>query len=194
MTRLRVAVLISGSGSTLANLIECQRRGELPIDFALVISSNPKAGGLRHAEQASIPTEVVARKSFADSQAHSQKIFGLCREHDVQLVVMGGYLELLAIPDDFVNRVINIHPALIPAFSGQGYYGLRVHTAAIEYGVKLSGCTVHFVDNQYDHGPIIAQRSCPVLDGDTPQDLQNRVAQLERQLYPEVIAALATSP
>ena len=192
MTRLRVAVLISGSGSTLANLIAYQRRGELPIDFALLISSNPKAGGLRHAEQASIPTEVVARKSFTDQQAHSQQIFGLCRKHDVQLVVMGGYLEHLGIPDDFANRVINIHPALIPAFSGQGYYGLRVHTAAIEYGVKLSGCTVHFVDNQYDHGPIIAQRSCPVLDSDSPQDLQHRIGELERQLYPEVIAAIAT--
>lgn len=191
MTRLRVAVLISGSGSTLANLIECQRRGELPIDFVLVISSNPKAGGLRHAEQASIATEVVARKNFADREAHSQQIFGLCRAHDVQLVVMGGYLEHLGIPDDFANRVINIHPALIPAFSGQGYYGLRVHTAAIEYGVKLSGCTVHFVDNQYDHGPIIAQRSCPVSSHDTPQDLQQRVGELERELYPEVIAAIA---
>lgn len=191
MTRLRVAVLISGSGSTLENLIECQRRGELPIEFVLVISSNRKAGGLRHAENASIPTEVVARKTFADQWAHSEQIFWLCRAHDVQLVVMGGYLEHLGIPDDYANRVINIHPALIPAFSGQGYYGLRVHTAAIEYGVKLSGCTVHFVDNQYDHGPIIAQRSCPVLDGDTPQDLQQRVAALERQLYPEVIAAIA---
>ncbi len=191
MTRLRVAVLISGSGSTLANLIECQRRGELPVDFALVISSNPKAGGLLHAEQASIPTEVVARKNFADQWTHSQQIFELCRAHKVQLVVMGGYLEHLGIPDDFANRVINIHPALIPAFSGQGYYGLRVHTAAIEYGVKLSGCTVHFVDNQYDHGPIIAQRSCPVLDDDTPHDLQHRVGELERQLYPEVIAAIA---
>ncbi|MCA9160089.1 MAG: phosphoribosylglycinamide formyltransferase [Planctomycetales bacterium] len=191
MTRLRAAVLISGSGSTLANLIEYQRRGELPIDFAVVISSNPKAGGLRYALQASIATEVVARKTFADQVAHSEQIFGLCRAHEVQLVVMGGYLEHLGIPDDFANRVINIHPALIPAFSGQGYYGLRVHTAAIEYGVKLSGCTVHFVDNQYDHGPIIAQRSCPVLDGDTPQDLQHRVGELERQLYPQVIADIA---
>ena len=191
MTRLRVAVLISGSGSTLANLIECQRRGELPIDFGLVISSNPKAGGLRHAEQASIPTEVVARKNFTDQQAHSQQIFGLCRAHNVQLVVMGGYLEHLGIPDDFANRVINVHPALIPAFSGQGYYGLRVHTAAIEYGVKLSGCTVHFVDNQYDHGPIIAQHSCPVFHDDTPLDLQQRIGELERQHYPQVIAAIA---
>ena len=191
MKPLRIAVLISGSGSTLANLLELEQGGQLPVEFALVISSNPKAGGLQFAQQASIPTEVVARKSFADQQTHSETIFGLCRAHGVQLVVMGGYLEHLSIADDFANRVINIHPSLIPAFSGQGFYGLRVHTAAIEYGVKLSGCTVHFVDNQYDHGPIIAQRSCPVLDNDSPQDLQRRVGELERQLYPEIIAAIA---
>lgn len=191
MKPLRVAVLISGSGSTLANLLACQQRDGLPIEFALVISSSPKAGGLHHAEQAAIPTEIVARKSFVEPQAHSQAVFGLCRQHDVQLVVMGGYLELLAIPDDFANRVINIHPSLIPAFSGHGFYGLRVHTAAIEYGVKISGCTVHFVDNQYDHGPIIAQRSCPVSADDTAQDVQRRVGELERELYPEVIAAIA---
>lgn len=191
MKQLRVAVLISGSGSTLANLLAYQQRGELPVQFALVISSRSNAGGLRYAKQALIPTEIVAKKDFADPQAHSQAIFGLCREHGVQLVVMGGYVELLAIPDDFANRIINIHPSLIPAFSGHGFYGLRVHRAAIEYGVKLSGCTVHFVDNQYDHGPIIAQRSCPVSSSDTAEELQSRVGELERQLYPEVIAAIA---
>ncbi len=191
MKPLRVAVLISGSGSTLANLLACHQRGELPIEFALVISSSPKAGGLRHAEQAGIRAEVVARRDFTGPQAHSQAIFGLCRQHDVQLVVMGGYLELLAIPDDFANRVVNVHPSLIPAFSGHGFYGLRVHSAAVEYGVKLSGCTVHFVDNQYDQGPIIAQRSCPVSSSDTAEELQRRVGELERQLYPEVIAAIA---
>ncbi len=191
MKQLRIAVLISGSGSTLANLLAYQQRGELPVQFALVISSSSSAGGLRYAKQAAIPTEMVAKKDFADPQAHSQAVFGLCREHGVQLVVMGGYVELLAIPDDFANRVINIHPSLIPAFSGHGFYGLRVHRGAIEYGVKLSGCTVHFVDNQYDHGPIIAQRSCPVSSSDTAEELQSRVGELERQLYPEVIAAIA---
>lgn len=191
MKPLRVAVLISGSGSTLENLIVCQQRGELPVEFALVISSSSKAGGLRHAEQAAIPAEIIPRKDFEGPQAHSQAIFGLCRQHGVQLVVMGGYLELLAIPDDYANRVVNVHPSLIPAFSGHGFYGLRVHAAAIDYGVKLSGCTVHFVDNQYDQGPIIAQRSCPVSSSDTAEDLQRRVGDLERQLYPEVIAAIA---
>lgn len=191
MNMLRIAVLISGAGSTLQNLIRWQQCGELPVEFRLVLSSSATAGGLEYAREAAIPTAVVARKDFAEAEAHSQRVFALCRERDVQLVVMGGYLEHLLIPDDFLNRVINIHPALIPAFSGRGFYGRRVHQAALDYGVKLSGCTVHFVDNQYDHGPIIAQRACPVFDVDMVESLQSRVGELERQLYPEVIAAIA---
>jgi phosphoribosylglycinamide formyltransferase-1 len=104
---------------------------------------------------------------------------------------MGGYLEHLLIPQDFRNRVVNIHPALIPAFCGKGFYGRAVHQAALAYGVKVSGCTVHFVDNEYDHGPIIAQKACPVFDIDTAESLQRRVAELECQLYPQVISAIA---
>lgn len=191
MNNLRIAVLISGAGSTLQNLIQWNHRGELPVDFQLVISSNAKAGGIAYATESRIPFEVVSRKNFSDQLAHRDRIFSTCRQRDVQLVVMAGYLEHLLIPDDYQHRVINIHPALIPAFSGKGFYGLRVHQAALDYGVKLSGCTVHFVDNEYDHGPIIAQRACLVLDGDTPESLQHRVGQLERQLYPETIAAIA---
>jgi phosphoribosylglycinamide formyltransferase-1 len=191
MNNLKIAVLLSGAGSTLRNLIQWKQCGELPVDFELVISSCPTAGGVAIAQEAAIPVEIVARKNFSDSQLHSQRVFGLCREHGVQLVVMAGYLEHLAIAPDFEQRVVNIHPGLIPAFCGRGFYGLRVHEAALEYGVKLSGCTVHFVDNQYDHGPIIAQRACPVFEVDTPESLQGRVGELERQLYPEVIAAIA---
>ncbi len=104
---------------------------------------------------------------------------------------MGGYLEFLKIPTDFENRVINIHPSLIPAFCGKGFYGEHVHRAVVEMGAKLTGCTVHFVDNQFDHGPIIAQRACEVLDCDTCDSVQRRVGELERQLYPEVIDAIA---
>ena len=191
MPNLRLAVLISGAGSTLQNLIDWQRRGELPVDFQLVISSTAQAGGLVYATESGIPVEVVSRKNFRDPLAHSERVFSICRQRDVQLLVMAGYLEHLLIPDDYNHRVLNIHPALIPAFSGKGFYGLRVHQAALDYGVKLSGCTVHFVDNEYDHGPIIAQRACPVLEGDTAESLQQRVGQLERQLYPETIAAIA---
>ncbi|MCA9133855.1 MAG: phosphoribosylglycinamide formyltransferase [Planctomycetales bacterium] len=191
MTNLRLAVLISGAGSTLQNLIQGQAAGRLPVDFRLVVSSSRLAGGLQYAHEASIPVEVVSRRDFPHAQAHSDRLFALCREREVQLVVMGGYVEHLLIPADFENRVVNIHPSLIPAFSGKGFYGKRIHEAALEYGVKVAGCTVHFVDNDYDHGPIIAQRSCPVFEQDTAESLRRRVGELECHLYPEVIAAIA---
>jgi len=105
--------------------------------------------------------------------------------------VLGGFLKRLTIPEDFTNRVVNIHPALIPAFCGEGMYGHRVHEAVLQYGVKLSGCTVHFADNQYDHGPVILQKAVPVLDDDTPDSLQKRVFQAECQAYPEAIRLIA---
>ena len=191
MSEFPIAVLISGGGTTLKNLIHWQRLRELSVEFAVVISSHGNARGLEFAREAVIPCEVVSSKCFSDSDAHSEAVFGLCRKYNVKLVVMGGYLEFLKIPADFENRVTNIHPALIPAFCGKGFYGQRVHRAVIDMGVKLTGCTVHFVDNQFDHGPIIAQRDCPVLDCDTPESIQQRVAELEFQLYPAVIDAIA---
>lgn len=191
MNNLPIAVLISGAGSTLENLIRWKHMGELPVDFRLVISSREDAGGIAYANAESIPVEVVARKHFADRKSHSQRIFSLCREQGVQLVVMAGYLEHLTIADDFSNRVINIHPSLIPAFSGKGYYGDRVHQAVLDYGVKYTGCTVHFVNNEYDSGPIIAQKTCPVFDQDTVASVRCRVGEVERQVFPEVIAAIA---
>lgn len=191
MTPLPIAVLISGSGTTLKNLLAWHERGQLPVQFSIVISSNPQAKGLEIAEQYGIATRVLSRRDFSSAEAHSHAVFATCRDCRVELVVMGGYLEHLLIPDDFVNRAINIHPALIPAFCGKGFYGLRVHRAVIDFGAKVSGCTVHFVDNQYDHGPIIAQRTCPVLDSDTPEALAARVFELECHLLPECIAAIA---
>ncbi len=191
MPAMPIAVLISGGGSTLKNLIEYRSAGLLPVDFRLVISSKSSAGGLEYARTAKIPYAVIGRKKFASAQEHSEAVFEECRQKEVQYVVMGGYLDHLLIPDDFQNRVINIHPSLIPSFCGHGFYGLRVHQAAVDYGVKLSGCTVHFVDNEFDHGPIIAQRTCPVLCDDTAESLQARVLEVERQLYPEIIAAIA---
>lgn len=192
MSTFKIAVLISGGGTTLRNLLDRQAAGTLPVEFCLVISSKSSAKGLDFATSAGIPTQVAARRSFESPEAHRDAVFGLIREHQADLVVMGGYLEHLLIPDDFENRVINIHPSLIPAFCGKGFYGLRVHQAALDFGVKLSGCTVHFVDNEFDHGPIIAQRSCPVLEGDTPESLQQRVFELECELLPEVVSSIAT--
>ena len=191
MNSLPIAVLISGGGTTLKNLLEQREAGNLEVDFRLVISSRADAKGLLFAEQAKIPTLVVPKRKSQSAEQHSDSIFGPIRDSGVELVVMGGYLQHVLIPEDFHNRVINIHPSLIPAFCGQGMYGLKVHQAAIDFGVKVSGCTVHFVDNQYDHGPILLQSVCEVLADDTAESLQQRVFRLECQALPEAIRQIA---
>jgi phosphoribosylglycinamide formyltransferase-1 len=187
----KVAVLISGGGTTLKNLLERISDGRLKLAVSLVISSNPAAGGLKFAREAGVPSLVVERKNFPDQDAFSREIFGRCRAAGADVVAMGGFLKRLTIPEDFHNRVINIHPALIPAFCGEGFYGHRVHEAVLQYGAKLSGCTVHFADNQYDHGPVILQKAVPVLDDDTPDTLAARVFQAECEAYPEALQLIA---
>ena len=188
---LPLAVLISGGGTTLRNLLERIDAGRLSATVKLVISSSAKAGGLRFAAEASIESLVVSLKDSPSPEAYRDAIFGPCREAGVALVVMGGFLKHVLIPDDFQHRVINIHPALIPAFCGKGYYGHHVHQAVLDYGAKISGCTVHFADNQYDHGPIILQRAVDVLDDDTPETLAARVFAQECEAYPEAIQMIA---
>jgi formyltetrahydrofolate-dependent phosphoribosylglycinamide formyltransferase len=188
---LPVAVLISGGGTTLRNLIEKIEAGSLDVEIRLVISSSPKAGGLHYAEKAGIPSDVVVRKAFDSTEAFSDAIFSRCRRAGAAWVVMGGFLKRVTIPQDFANRVLNIHPALIPSFCGEGFYGHHVHEAVLEYGAKISGCTVHFADNQYDHGPVILQKAVPVMDDDTPDTLAARVFQAECEAYPEVLQLIA---
>lgn len=190
---LRIAVLISGGGTTLRNLIGKHQSGELAVDFGLVVSSSPNAGGLDFAREASIPTQIVERSCSASPKHFSNAIFDACRNARVDLVVMGGFLKHVLIPDDFFGRVMNIHPALIPAFCGKGFYGLRVHQAVLDYGAKISGCTVHFVDNQYDHGPIILQRAVDVLDHDSAESLAKRVFLAECEAYPEALGLFAAN-
>ena len=149
---LRLAVLLSGSGRTLENLLRREKNGELPATVELVLSNREGVRGVTIAESAGIRT-IVNPQGEASLQAWSTSLFESCREVNIDLVVMAGFLQLVAIPDDFVNRVINIHPSLLPAFGGKGFYGNRVHTAVIEQGVTTSGCTVHFVDNEDEHGP-----------------------------------------
>ena len=188
---IRLGVLISGSGTTLQNFIDRIADGRLRATIAVVVSSNRAAFGNVRAQRAGLPLRVVDYREFPEVEPFSERIFAILREFDVELVTLAGFLRLLRVPPDFEGRVMNIHPALIPAFCGKGYYGLRVHRAALERGVKVSGCTVHFVDNEYDHGPIILQRCVPVLDDDTPESLQARVFEQECEAYPEAITLFA---
>jgi phosphoribosylglycinamide formyltransferase-1 len=191
----KLAVLISGTGRTLKNFIDLAAEGDLPIDIRLVISSTPKASGLKFAEAAGIPTRVIRRQNYsqgsAGDRAFGDAVFSACRDAGVDYVAMAGFLKFAPVPEDFTSRVVNIHPALIPSFCGAGMYGDRVHQAVLDAGVKVTGCTVHFVDNEYDHGPIIWQQPVPVFDDDTAGTLAARVFEVEKEAYPHVLKLLA---
>jgi phosphoribosylglycinamide formyltransferase 1 len=188
---LRLAVLISGGGTTLRNLLDKITARKLDAKIELVISSSAKAGGLEFARGAGIPTLVVSPNQFQTAQEFSEAIFGPCRQTAVHVVAMGGFLKHVLIPADFRYRVLNIHPALIPNFCGAGMYGQRVHEAVLQSAARVSGCTVHFVDDQFDHGPMILQRSVPVLEDDTPDKLAARVFAAECEAYPDALALIA---
>ncbi|TWT95936.1 Phosphoribosylglycinamide formyltransferase [Botrimarina colliarenosi] len=184
-------MLISGSGRTLKNFLELVEADQLPVEIALVIASSATAGGLAHAEAAGIPTSVVNRGEYATDELFGAAVFSRCRTAEVELVVMAGWLKLCPVPDDYSGRVVNIHPSLLPAFGGHGMYGDRVHAAVLERGCKVTGVTVHFVDNEYDAGPIIWQTPVPVFEDDTPHALAARVFEAEKEAYPHVLRMLA---
>ncbi|TWT48622.1 phosphoribosylglycinamide formyltransferase [Botrimarina hoheduenensis] len=183
-------MLISGGGRTLKNLIELIAEDQLPVEIALVIASSDKAGGLAHAAAAGIPHSVVQRPDYASDELFGAAVFSRCRTAGVDLVVMAGWLKLTPVPDDFIGRVVNIHPSLLPAFGGQGMYGDRVHKAVLARGCKVTGLTVHYVDNEYDAGPIIWQMPVPVFDDDTSHTLADRVFEAEKEAYPHVLRLL----
>ena len=189
---MRVAVLLSGSGTTLQNLIDRAEDDSLDIEIVCVIASRDDAYGLERARQHGIPALAIPRKGYKDTQAHSEAIWTEIRNHDVGLVVLAGFMSLITVPKDFEHKIMNVHPALIPAFSGQGMYGHHVHEAVLEYGVRLTGATVHFVDEQYDNGPIILQEAVPVFETDTADDVAERVQAKEREIYPRAIQLFAT--
>jgi len=191
---VRLAVCVSGGGSTLQNLIDRIGAGSLRAEVVLVVAGRPGIGAIVRAETAGIPVVVLDRATRVATPrglAFSASAFDPIRGSQADLVVLGGFLALLEIPPDFAGRVVNVHPSLIPAFSGRGFHGEAVHRAAVEAGVKLSGCTVHFADDSYDTGPIILQRAVPVLDDDTPATLAARVAGAEREALPEAITLFA---
>jgi formyltetrahydrofolate-dependent phosphoribosylglycinamide formyltransferase len=187
LSPINLAVLVSGAGSTLQNFIDLIARDQLDARIKLVIGSKSDLLGLERAVAAGLNADVVERKSFDTLASFSRRVFALCDEAQVDLICLAGWLCLLDVPVRYENRIMNIHPALLPAFGGQGMFGMRVHQAVIDHGCKLSGCTVHFVDNTYDNGPIILQRTCPVLDDDTKETLAARVGDLEKHAYPEAI-------
>jgi phosphoribosylglycinamide formyltransferase 1 len=188
---IRLGVLLSGGGTTLQNFLDEIEAGNLDARVAVVISSRPGVKGLDRAAAAGIPAHVVSRREFSSLAEFSDRITGRLDEHSVELVTMAGFLSLWKIPAQYKDRVINIHPALIPSFCGKGFYGMHVHRAVVESGVKVTGCTIHFADNVYDHGPIVLQRTVPVRFEDTPRDVQARVFKEECVAYPEAVRLFA---
>lgn len=187
---LRLAVLLSGSGRTLDNLLECIAAGRLPASVEMVVSSRADVRGVKIAERAGVPVRVLP-PGGQGVEVWSEAIFGACRDSRADLVVMAGFLHLVKIPSEFAGRVINIHPSLLPAFGGQGFHGMHVHRAVLERGCTVSGCTVHVVDDHYDHGRVLLQQAVPVLPDDSPESLAARVFAAECQTLPEAIRRIA---
>lgn len=188
---IRLGVLISGGGTTLLNFLDQIRDGRLTADIPLVIASQRQCRGVERARAAGLRCEIIRPRDFPNTERFSDAVFQLIRDASVDLVTLAGFLSLLRIPDDFRLRVLNIHPSLIPAFCGHGLFGHHVHEAAIARGVKVSGCTVHFADNQYDHGPIILQRTVNVPDNCSADELAALVFTEEKAAYPDAIRLLA---
>ena len=188
----RIAVLVSGGGTNLQALIDAQQRGEIVNgEIALVVSSSPTAFALERAAKVGIDTIVVNKADYTDRHEMTRALVAQLQERSIDLVVFAGFMYILTeeITQAFQNRMMNVHPALIPSFCGEGYYGLHVHEKALEYGVKLSGATVHFVSEECDGGPIILQKAVPVEEGDTPETLQRRIMeQAEWKILPEAVS------
>ncbi|HCF95260.1 MAG: phosphoribosylglycinamide formyltransferase [Verrucomicrobiota bacterium] len=187
---VQLAVLLSGSGRTLQNLIETIDQGRLRAVIRVVISNSPTAYGLQRAEKAGIPCHVVDHRDRSHG-SFNREVFNVLAGYSVELIVLAGFLRKIDIPTEWEGRILNIHPALLPKYGGKGFYGHRVHAAVIAAGEPESGCTVHLVDDQYDHGPILLQKRVPVLPADTPDLLAERVFQAECEAYPEAIALWA---
>jgi formyltetrahydrofolate-dependent phosphoribosylglycinamide formyltransferase len=187
---IRLAVCVSGGGTTLQNLIDHVRARRLWAEIVQVVASRPRIAAIPRAEAAGIPL-ALARRTAQSSAELSASVFDPIRRSKADLVILGGFLSLVKIPPDYKGRVLNVHPALIPAFCGKSYYGPKVHQAVLEAGVKLSGCTVHFADDTYDTGPIILQRAVPVLEDDSPETLAARVFREECRALPEAIELYA---
>jgi phosphoribosylglycinamide formyltransferase 1 len=181
----RVGILISGRGSNMVALVEGMRDGRVPAEPAVVISNVPGAAGLARAEALDVPTAVVDHKEVRPREAHERRVVATLREHGADLVCLAGYMRLLSpyLIGEFRNRILNIHPALLPAFPG-----LDAQRQALTHGAKVTGCTVHIVDERCDHGPIVLQAAVPVLEEDDEESLSRRILEQEHRIYPEAVA------
>lgn len=187
-----IGVLISGGGTNLQAVMDAIDQGRIPASINVVISDRPNAYGLVRAEKMGIPAYCINRKNFADSRALNHEILEKLKAYNVEYVILAGYLSILSpeLVECYRNRIINIHPSLIPAFCGMGYYGQKVHQAVLDYGAKVTGATVHFVDEGADTGPIIFQKHVDVLPDDTVETLAQRVLKVEHELLPKAVALL----
>ncbi len=194
--KLKIIAMLSGGGTTLQNIIDLRNAGELDVDIDLVISSKEGVKGLERAKAHGIETMVVPSKDYyrggrPDWKAMSEKLNSIILPRKPDLICLCGFMCFYELPPELLGKVVNIHPSLIPSFCGKGMCGHFVHEAVVESGVKVSGCTVHFVTNEYDAGPIILQRACPVYDTDTPDDVAARVFVEECKAYPEALRLVA---
>ncbi|MEJ2420541.1 MAG: phosphoribosylglycinamide formyltransferase [Acidobacteriota bacterium] len=183
----QVGILISGRGSNMVALLDAMGAGKVPARCALVVSNKPSAPGLERASERGVPTAVINHKDFPTREAHDRKILEAFREAGIEILCLAGYMRLLSpvLVEAYRNRILNIHPALLPS-----YTGLHAQRQALEAGVRFSGCSVHFVDEHLDHGPVILQAAVPVLPGDTEESLSSRILKYEHRLYPEALQLL----
>lgn len=191
---MNCAVFASGGGSNFQALLDRRKAGELHVDFVLLVGNNSKATAFERARRNGIETLHISPSHFQTEEEYAEKLLAALRSHNVDLLVLAGYMKKLPRPvvAAFRHRILNIHPALLPAFGGKGMYGARVHQAVIEAGVKLTGVTVHFADEEYDRGPIILQEPVRVHDNDTPETLAARVLEIEHACYWRAVEAVGT--
>jgi len=189
LRKAALGILVSGTGTNMASIAEKCLNGTLPASVSVVISSREKAPAIEKARAYGIPTYIVRRKDYGNQIEYEEKMIEILKAHGVDLVVLAGFLNILS--PHFVSafrwRIINVHPSLIPSFCGPGYYGMKVHESVLRYGVKVTGATVHFVDESVDGGPIILQKAIEVRDDDTPETLAERVRTIEHELLAEAI-------
>jgi phosphoribosylglycinamide formyltransferase 1 len=184
----RIAFFISGTGGNALNLLRACRDGRVPACPVLGLSSSAKAAGVERLQREGLAVEIVLRSTFDSDEAFSKACFDLADQAGADFICLCGWLKRLVIPAAWEGRILNVHPSLLPAFGGEGMYGMHVHRAVVAAGVPETGCTIHLVDNQYDHGRVLAQARVPVLASDSPEDVQKRVYEQEMRLYPEALA------